>query len=197
MISQLPPPSHLNQKSEEFRAIPEWQGYRVSAAGRVQTCRSRGYGRNLKDEWKDLTPRMTERGYLSVGLKCYPRRTFMPVHVLVLLAWVGPRPEGMEGCHNNGIKTDNRVENLRWDSRSENAKDIKRYGGKYGFQGHQPTGEKNGAAKLTMEKAREIRRKYAACEGTQRELASEFGVTQRAVWQLLRGITWPEPAKPE
>ncbi len=45
------------------------------------------------------------------------------VHRLVLTAFVGPCPDGMVGCHNNGDPTDNRVENLRWDTRSENVRD--------------------------------------------------------------------------
>ena len=41
-------------------------------------------------------------------------------HKLILWTFVGPRPEGMEACHLNGIKTDNRICNLKWGSRSEN-----------------------------------------------------------------------------
>lgn len=47
----------------------------------------------------------------------------MYVHTAVLLAFVGERPEGLEACHNNGIPSDNRLENLRWDTRSSNRRD--------------------------------------------------------------------------
>jgi len=50
------------------------------------------------------------------------------VHVLVLTAFVGPCPDGMEGCHGNDIKTDNRLCNLRWDTQSANADDSVRNG---------------------------------------------------------------------
>lgn len=45
------------------------------------------------------------------------------VHRLVLLVFVGPCPDGMEACHGNDVPHDNRVENLRWDTRAANVAD--------------------------------------------------------------------------
>jgi hypothetical protein len=45
------------------------------------------------------------------------------VHDLVLLAFVGPKPEGLEVCHGNDVKADNRLQNLRYDTRSANAQE--------------------------------------------------------------------------
>lgn len=50
------------------------------------------------------------------------------VHKLVLLAFVGPCPQGMECCHWNGVASDNRLLNLRWDTHYENVQDQKRHG---------------------------------------------------------------------
>jgi len=50
------------------------------------------------------------------------------VHCLVLTAFRGARPRGMVGCHNNGNVSDNRLENLRWDTPSENMHDEVRHG---------------------------------------------------------------------
>jgi hypothetical protein len=44
------------------------------------------------------------------------------------MGFVGPAPEGMEGCHYNGDPTDNRLENLRWDTRKANVADAIRHG---------------------------------------------------------------------
>lgn len=50
------------------------------------------------------------------------------VHHLVLEAFVGRRPDGLEGCHDNDDKDDNTLENLRWDTSSENKRDWLRNG---------------------------------------------------------------------
>ena len=50
------------------------------------------------------------------------------VHHRVLEACVGPRPDGAEGCHYDGDPTNNRLSNLRWDSRSGNRSDALRHG---------------------------------------------------------------------
>lgn len=48
---------------------------------------------------------------------------FFCVHVLVLNAFRGPKPDGLICCHNNGDPLDNRLANLRWDTYSSNARD--------------------------------------------------------------------------
>lgn len=50
------------------------------------------------------------------------------VHHLVLEAFVGPRPPGCEGCHNDGNPANNRVENLRWDTSLSNSNDRYEHG---------------------------------------------------------------------
>ena len=50
------------------------------------------------------------------------------VHRLVLSAFCGPCPENMEANHKNGIRTDNRIENLEWVTKSENVKHAFRLG---------------------------------------------------------------------
>lgn len=59
-------------------------------------------------------------GYCKVSLSKDRRVECAFVHRLVLEAFVGPRPPGMEVCHNNGHKADNRPDNLRWDTKSAN-----------------------------------------------------------------------------
>jgi len=52
-------------------------------------------------------------------------------------------------------------------------------------------GERNGAAKLTAASAAEIRARHSAGE-SQAALGRRFRVTQRAVWQVVHGLTWAE-----
>jgi hypothetical protein len=58
-------------------------------------------------------------------------KTTLKVHTLVLKAFTGPRPLGMDGCHNEDNLADNRISNLRWDTRRENALDTQRHGTNY------------------------------------------------------------------
>lgn len=51
-------------------------------------------------------------------------------------------------------------------------------------------GSGNGPAKVTPEQVRAIRAAYAAGGVTQRQLASEYGLSQMSVWSLLRSKTW-------
>jgi hypothetical protein len=67
-------------------------------------------------------------GHVSVRIGVDRKKITASVHRLVLFAFVGPAPEGMECCHNNGIAWDNRIENLRWDTHAANNADRKRHG---------------------------------------------------------------------
>ncbi|SKF61468.1 NUMOD4 motif [Mycobacteroides abscessus subsp. abscessus] len=117
--------------SEAWKPIAGYEGwYEVSNRGRV-----RSLDRTVIGRWgpylvrgRTLAPPARESGHLSVGLyKNGPSRRHL-VHRLVLEAFVGPAPEGMVTCHNNGDPSDNRIENLRWDTQSANQFDSVRHG---------------------------------------------------------------------
>lgn len=67
-------------------------------------------------------------GYPYVTLYRTPEKRRANVHVLVLEAFVGPRPLGMEALHDNGDRADARVSNLRWGTHGENIADVVRHG---------------------------------------------------------------------
>lgn len=98
--------------------------YEVSDMGRV---RRSGAGPGAR-VGHILTPTVGEYGHLDVILHCDGDRIHRKVHALVLEAFIGPRPHGLEGCHNDGDASNNRASNLRWDTRSENALDSVRHG---------------------------------------------------------------------
>src|SRR5688500_13903704 len=96
----------------EYRDIEGFPGYRVGSDGTVWccwiTCRS---GRKMTDRWKQLRPGTHQKGYLYVNLtRVGEAYKSCRVHRLVLAAFVGPCPEGMECRHLNGIKTDCRLD---------------------------------------------------------------------------------------
>jgi len=108
----------------EYRDIEGWPGYRVGSDGSVWSRLDRW----KLNRWHRLKATDNARGYLRVGLGSGAQRTAAKVHILVLNAFVGPRPEGFQTCHWNGIKTDNRVENLRWGTVRDNIADSRRLG---------------------------------------------------------------------
>jgi len=78
---------------------------------------------------KILSPSKTDKyGHMSVHLGISKQKFTIGVHRLVLFAFVGMPEIGQEGCHNNGIAFDNRIENLRWDTHANNNADRKKHG---------------------------------------------------------------------
>lgn len=116
----------------DWRPVPGWESkYEVSDAGQV---RSLGYwreyptGSRVFRPGRVLRPRMIKKGHLRVALCDSPRRADVLVHRLVLLAFVGEPKPGQEALHWNDVPGDNRLANLRWGTRSENALDAIRNG---------------------------------------------------------------------
>lgn len=64
-------------------------------------------------------------GHLSV---CLGRGNSRCVHELVLTTFKGPRPEGADSRHLNGMPDDNRLDNLEWAGRAINTIDKKYHG---------------------------------------------------------------------
>ena len=101
-------------KSLAFLGYPK---YRVGDDGSVWTYRMNREGIY---RWKiRILSTLRKKPYKRI---CLGKKMFL-VHRLVLLAFVGPCPVGMEGCHFDNDATNNRLSNLRWDTLSNNQKD--------------------------------------------------------------------------
>lgn len=114
-------------ESNLFREIPGFPNYLACSDGTVWTLRrkggsDRGPGRLGKP--RQLKTHFSGAGYMTLSLVVDGKAKAMRVHRLILLAFIGPCPDGFHGCHYpDPDKTNNRPENLRWDTASENAKD--------------------------------------------------------------------------
>jgi len=111
---------------ERWASIPGYEGfYEVSNLGRARGV-DRIDARGRRWPGRILSPGMDR--YASIGLWRDGKPKTVYIHSTVLLAFVGPRPEGMDACHNDGDATNNRLDNLRWDTVSENRLDTVRHG---------------------------------------------------------------------
>lgn len=140
----------LEQGSEAWRPVVTFEGYyEVSDFGRVRSIdRTLSSGRHRRG--KMLSPKTSKSGHQSLCLCRGGTKSWHGVHRIVLTAFKGPPPAlGMEGEHNNGIPSDNRLGNLRWDTPKGNAADRV-------IHGTEMFGMKNPRAKLTDEQVTEV-----------------------------------------
>lgn len=102
----------------ESRQVLEYPDYFVCPHGTVFSFRPANRNSGPRKVPKTLRMLLTGRRnlqYHSVRLHNDRGHIQALVHRLVLECFVGPRPEGMEACHNDGNPVNNDVENLRWD----------------------------------------------------------------------------------
>ncbi len=175
------------EESEEWRSVvcpglPEVNKiYSVSNFGRVR----RDVSAKTASAGKILTSTLIRSGYLGVTL-CYQNtRRSISIHRLVALAFI-PNPENKPQVnHKNGVKTDNRLENLEWVTASENVIHS------FSVLGRKAaTGERNGSAKLTKIDVKEILAWSKTGDVTQDALAARWGVSQDAISLIVRRINW-------
>jgi hypothetical protein len=111
--------------SPQWAPIVDFEGfYEVSTDGQIRSRPRPGTKGGL------LTPKVRDddSGYLSVGLYATGREETHRIHNVVLIAFVGPRPQGMVARHLDGDPTNNRLDNLCWGTSSENNIDQVRHG---------------------------------------------------------------------
>ncbi len=164
------------------RPCPSYPGYSASPDGRVFSNLRVIYGYGGKRGrkavidptfFRELKPFVGKRGYLKVTCRIGGKERTGAVHKMVLDAFVGPCPEGMECRHLDGNPANNRLKNLAYGTPKQNADDRMRHG-------HYARGEQHQNAKLTEEQVREIKaapRRYGLCV----EFAKRFGVSRDCV----------------
>jgi len=106
---------------EEWRPIKNFElRYEVSSLGRVRSIYD-GRNQRVRTQPKVLRPFVNRKGYLTLSLRDDGRRfPSTPIHRLVALAFVSGYMDGLHVDHINGIRDDNRAENLSWVSPEEN-----------------------------------------------------------------------------
>lgn len=160
-----------------LKSIPNFENYLISKTGKIYSKKRKGTdGRFIK-------PLLVSNGYLIAQL--WKNNIACPklIHRLVLETFVGPCPDGMECCHNNGIKTDNRLENLRWGTKKENYKDRIKHKGAI-------CGETSSNHKLIERDVRMIVYIWQTGLFTQSEIAAIYNVSQSHISFIITKRQW-------
>lgn len=172
---------------EEWRPVRGYVGkYEVSDAGRVRALLVSG-GRNSVVTKRTppliLKPRHIGRGYLGVGLyDGHRNKVDRSIHRLVLETFIGPCPLGSESRHYDGIKTNNSLHNLSWDTKVVNTADKLRHGA-------QPQGRDHPLAKLTDAAVHEARTLHQSGVSF-KSLGERYGVSFSAIRRAVQGTSW-------
>lgn len=167
----------------EWRPIHGFSGYEISNDGQVKTWRPCQAQPEIPRIRKIQVNKL---GYCSLRLyRDDGRQITVEVHPLVARAFIGPRPPGLVIRHLNGNPSDNRVENLRYGTYSENMQDAVRHGTL-----RPAHGEAAHSAKLTEADVIQIRSLQATGHVSRTSLARRFGVTPGAIGDVLSGHTW-------
>lgn len=118
---------------ENWRPVAGFEGqYEVSDWGRVRSLLSNTRFPRLVPKILKPYPRFQPRpGGRLRAMSVTTGRKRPAVHILVLEAFVGPRPHRkFDGCHWDGDPSNNRLENLRWGTKRSNVADSIRHGTK-------------------------------------------------------------------
>lgn len=177
---------------ENWRPVVGYEGfYEVSDLGRVRRVagqlptRNPAVKRNCKSRFKTPSRNQID-GHYRVNLSVGNKKRKFGVHRLVLEAFVGPCPDGMEACHfPDRDPANNALSNLRWDTHQANVDGAAKHGTR-------AKGETQGSAKLTEADVRSIRATYKRRHPTRsaKALAVKHKVSECTIRSVLSGRYW-------
>lgn len=180
----------VRQGIEIWKPVVGYPDYEVSDLGRVKRVRDyRKYKAGII-----LKPCIGKNTYAHLTLCCNGIQRIESIHVLVLSAFVGPRPSpNCEVNHKNFVRTDNRLANLEWTTRKDNNRHAWAAGRKTSPAISHPEcmlrGEDHPGAKLTWDQVAAIRE--AARNGTpNRILATNFNVSKSTIVRIKNRRLW-------
>lgn len=177
---------------EQWFAVPGYVGlYEISALGRIRSLDRyvRGVSKTgtthvRRRKGRVLTPHLRRDKYLQVALSREGIATIWLVHRLIATVLLEKPPEAVEVNHLNGVKADNRRDNLAWCTAKQNTQHAVQTGLHKAAKG-----ERQGHAKLTDEKVREIRKRLG--EGAMvKQIAAEFGVSTAPISYIKNNLAW-------
>lgn len=168
----------MDYTNEQWAVIPNFSSYMASDMGRLKTFNWKGSGKEAI-----IKPALTG-GYLKTMLKNdQGQYKSWNVHKWIAFTFLGPRPDGYEINHIDGVKTNNVVANLEYVTKSGNLLHAYRLN-----LMQRKVGEKNGNAKLSNQQVREIRA-FVANSGKKfygrKALAEKYGVSECTIKEVV------------
>lgn len=164
---------------EKWKDVPGYESsHMVSNRGRVYSItRVLGSG--------GVYPGRLLRQWCNNGIHMYTslNNKRFTVHRLVMLAFVGKCPDGMEVCHNNNNGLDNRLENLRYDTRKNNQLDRVKHG-------TSNRGVRHGMSKLKPQEVLLIRKILKAKTLLHKEIAPIFKLHKSTISHINTKNVW-------
>ena len=182
-------------KPEIWRTIKDFPDYAVSTNGRVKrikaTKKNSYVGRILK-------PYLSGRKYLRVLLSSPKYKKHKAIQHLVLETFISPRPESKECNHKDGIKDNDRLSNLEWNTPKENT----HHAWRTGLCKYEKTPQHREALKkrwlrdrsIPVETVRQIKKMRVDAGIGKRRLSRIFRVSENIVGHILRGVSYKEVA---
>lgn len=168
---------------EIWRDIEDYIGlYQVSDDGHVRSLwrlTPHAVAAGVRKPLRALKCGKNNQGRLQVTLSRDGVTKRFLVHRLVLAAFAGPCPDGMEGLHKSVNRTDCGISNLRWGTHTDAMQSKSAFG-------TSPTGEKAGKSSLVDQDVRDIRES----SDSGRVLAARYGVSQVSIQAIKSRRTW-------
>lgn len=126
-------------------------------------------------------------GYEQFSISIDGKRYTAIAHVLVAKQFINNPENKPEVNHKNGIRDDNRIENLEWNTRTENMKHSYR---ELGRNKKDNIGINNPKAILSEKEVIEIRRLHKEDGLGNYEIAKIYNMNPPAIWKILHNYTW-------